>query len=81
MQSIDRQGGMDGEEIDFNMEGEMSPGSGDDDFDAAVNQSQQRPKDWVDTTNSESKLPVLPQNDKRPFDVDPKKNIKDVLKK
>ena len=36
---------------------------------------------WVNTTNSESKLPQLPQSDKRPFDVDPKKNLKDVMKK
>ena len=40
-----------------------------------------RQDQWVDTTNSESKLPVLPQADKRPFEVDPKKNLKDVLKK
>ena len=37
-------------------------------------------KKWVDTTNSESRLPKLPQADKRPFDVDPKKNLKEVLK-
>jgi hypothetical protein len=43
--------------------------------------SPQRTKDWVQTTNSESKLPQLPQADKRPFDVDAKKNLKDVLKK
>ena len=35
----------------------------------------------IDTTNSESKLPQLPQSDKRPFDIDPKKGLKDVLKK
>ncbi len=74
--------GEDGEE-DENMSGEdMSPGSGDDDFDAAVSQSAKPgKKEWIDTTNSESKLPVLPQADKRPFDVDAKKNLKDVLKK
>jgi hypothetical protein len=40
----------------------MSPGSGDDDFDAAVNQSSKpgNKKEWINTTNSESKLPVLP---------------------
>lgn len=38
-------------------------------------------KQWVDTTNSGSKLPQLPQADKRPFDVDAKKPLKDVLKK
>ena len=36
---------------------------------------------WVETTNSESKLPQLPQTEKRAFDVDPKKNLKEVLKK
>ena len=36
---------------------------------------------WVETTNSESKLPQLPQSDKRAFDVDPKKGLKEVLKK
>ncbi len=52
--------------------GDMSPGD-----DVEIEGQQQ----WVDTTNSESKLPQLPQSDKRPFDVDPKKNLKDVMKK
>jgi hypothetical protein len=77
-----REPGEEGEEGDYNPD-EMSPGSGDDDFDAAMNQSSKPggKKEWINTTNSESKLPVLPQADKRPFDVDAKKNLKDVLKK
>jgi hypothetical protein len=85
MKSIPRPAGEDGEEGEDMSGGgeEMSPGSGDDDFDAAINQSSKPPgkKEWINTTNSESKLPVLPQADKRPFDVDAKKNLKDVLKK
>ena len=83
MKSIPRPAGEDGEEGDDMSGGEeMSPGSGDDDFDAAINQSSKPgKKEWINTTNSESKLPVLPQADKRPFDVDAKKNLKDVLKK
>lgn len=42
---------------------------------------KQKQQQWIETTNSESKLPQLPQNEKRQFDVDPKKNLKDVLKK
>lgn len=37
--------------------------------------------DWIQTTNSESKLPVIPQANQRAFEVDPKKNLKDLLKK
>ncbi|CDW72467.1 UNKNOWN [Stylonychia lemnae] len=37
--------------------------------------------DWIQTTNSESKLPIIPQVNSRPFEVDPKKNLKDLLKK
>ena len=37
--------------------------------------------DWIQTTQSDSKLPVIPQAEKRPFEVDPKKNLKDLLKK
>ena len=77
--------GEDGEEVEDMSGEEMSPGSGDDDFDNAVSHSIKPAaggkKEWIDTTNSESKLPVLPQADKRPFDVDAKKNLKDVLKK
>ncbi len=36
---------------------------------------------WIETTNSDSKLPAIPQAEKRPFEVDPKKNLKDLLKK
>ena len=34
-----------------------------------------------ETTNSESKLPQIPQIEKRAFEVDHKKNLKDLLKK
>ena len=37
--------------------------------------------DWIQTTNSESKLPQIPLVNQRPFEVDPKKNLKDLLKK
>lgn len=37
--------------------------------------------DWIQTTNSESKLPVISSGGQRPFEVDPKKNLKDLLKK
>lgn len=37
--------------------------------------------DYFQTTQSDSKLPAIPQADKRPFEVDPKKNLKDLLKK
>ena len=77
--------GMEGEEgnpedgEDFQMDGmDEQYGS------AEESQSpQQRTKggDWVQTTNSDSKLPQLPQAEKRAFDVDAKKNLKDVLKK
>ena len=36
---------------------------------------------WGETTNSESKLPVIPQAEKRLFEVDPKKPLKDLLKR
>ena len=35
----------------------------------------------IETTQSDSKLPMIPQADKRPFEVDPKRNLKDILKK
>ena len=62
VKSQERKEGEDGEEGDYNPD-EMSPGSGDDDFDAAMNQSSKpggTKKEWINTTNSESKLPVLP---------------------
>jgi hypothetical protein len=60
------------EEMGEEMEGDM---------DNMADESSPVKGGWVETTNSESKLPKLPQGDKRPFDVDPKKNLKEVLKK
>ncbi len=37
--------------------------------------------DWNQTTQSDSKFPVIPQAEKRAFEVDGKKNLKDLLKK
>lgn len=76
-----REPGMDGAEEggeEFDMEGEQMEM---DMEDAAEDIDRRQQQQWVETTNSESKLPQLPQNDKRPFDVDPKKNLKEVLKK
>jgi hypothetical protein len=35
--------------------------------------------EWVETTGSDSKLPNIPNFEKRPFDVDPKKSLGEVL--
>ena len=72
----------DGEDGEYE-EGEMSQGMEEDGFHDEVPSPKQqtRTKDWIQTTNSDSKLPVLPQADKRPFDVDAKKGLKDQLKK
>lgn len=66
-----------GEDMDAEMMDEME----NDMNEAAADHGRGGAAGWVETTNSESKLPVLPQGDKRPFDVDPKKNLKEVLKK
>ena len=76
---------MDGEDGGDYEDGDMDY-QGDDMDEGSPDESpspQQRTKgaDWVQTTNSDSKLPQLPQADKRAFDVDAKKNLKDVLKK
>lgn len=36
---------------------------------------------WIETTNSDSRLPQIPNASSRPFEVDPKKNLKDLLRK
>lgn len=52
-------------------------------IDQMISAAEAEPKrgQWIETTGSESKLPKLPSIDKRQFDVDPKKTLKDVLKK
>lgn len=56
--------------------GESIHGGSDDEYNGG-----RQGNDWIQTTNSESKLPVIPQANQRPFEVDPKKNLKDLLKK
>ncbi len=41
---------------------------------------QERQK-WLETTGSESKLPQIPAPDQRPFDVDPKKTLNEMIGK
>ena len=48
---------------------------------SAMGGNGQQRAQWIETTNSESKLPQIPQIDKRPFEVDPKKPLKELLKK
>ena len=72
-----------GEEMDGmndEMEADMDNMGGVDDMDGGYT-ANKGAAGWIETTNSESKLPQLPQNEKRAFDVDPKKNLKEVLKK
>lgn len=56
-------------------------GASDDEFNGGVGGAGKRGNDWIQTTNSESKLPMINQGNQRPFEVDPKKNLKDLLKK